>query len=194
METHTSRADARANRARLLEAAHVELREHGMEAEIKEIAERAGVGIGTLYRNFPTKDDLIVAVAREMFGAIQHLLAQALALDDPVDAVRQVLRGVLETVDRYGDLMELLHRSMPPHTKDQFDVEDPLARMAAIVQKGVDSGVFRPDLDAELAATMLVGTLHPAMMQRLRRTRSLDQIVERRLAMFLRGVRRDDRR
>src|SRR5438105_5886550 len=60
------RADARANRLRVIEAARAVFRERGLEAEMREIAERAGVGFGTVYRNFPTKDELVAAVAAEM--------------------------------------------------------------------------------------------------------------------------------
>ena len=61
----SERADARANRARLVEAARAVFSERGLAAEMKEIAERAGVGVGTIYRNFPSKEDLIVAIMRD---------------------------------------------------------------------------------------------------------------------------------
>ncbi len=59
------RADAARNRERLLEAASLCFRERGLEVGVSEIAERAGVGRATLFRNFPTKDDLIVAIIVE---------------------------------------------------------------------------------------------------------------------------------
>ena len=60
------RADARANRQRILDAALLLIAERGAGAEIKEVAERAGVGVGTIYRNFATKDDLIRGIIEEM--------------------------------------------------------------------------------------------------------------------------------
>jgi len=57
------RADARRNRARLLDVAHQAFLAHGVGASMDEIARQAGVGIGTLYRHFPTRDDLIVELA-----------------------------------------------------------------------------------------------------------------------------------
>lgn len=58
------RADARRNRDRLLNAAGQAFAEHGVEAPLEEIARRAGVGVGTLYRHFPTRDALVEAVFR----------------------------------------------------------------------------------------------------------------------------------
>lgn len=188
MQPHMLRADARASRARILDAAHALLRERGLDVEVKEIAERAGVGIGTLYRHFPTKDDLILGIAGEMFGVFQQILDDALAVNDPIAAISFWLRHALETVDRYGDLVEMLHRSGLSPRKEQFDIDGLLLRLMAIVQKGIDRGVYRPDLDTELAATLLVGSLHPPIMQMLRRKQSLDEIIEQRLALFLWGV------
>jgi len=63
--TRHQRADAARNRARLLEAATEVFRERGVEVGVGEIADRAGVGRATLFRNFPTKRDLIVAVVAQ---------------------------------------------------------------------------------------------------------------------------------
>jgi AcrR family transcriptional regulator len=191
VEAHALRADARANRARIIEAAHAVLRERGIEAEIKEIAERAGVGVGTFYRNFPTKDDLIAAIANEMFQSIMRTLDVALAIDDPVDALRQMLRGAMENVERYGDLAQILHTSMPRQTKEKFDFDALFGRVVAIVQKGIDRGIYRADLDVELAGTLLLGTLQATIMRQLRDTRSLDALAEGYGDLFLCGVRVD---
>lgn len=59
------RADAQRNRDKLVEAAQAAFREHGAQASLDDIARRAGVGPGTLYRHFPTRDDLIDAVMRD---------------------------------------------------------------------------------------------------------------------------------
>src|SRR5438477_7756346 len=107
------RADARANRVRVIEAARAVFRERGLEAEMREIAERAGVGFGTVYRNFPTKDELIAAVAAEMIERMRAAIQAAAAEDDPLVAIETVLRGGLATVEEYGDLMEILHHGLP---------------------------------------------------------------------------------
>ncbi|WP_367649151.1 TetR/AcrR family transcriptional regulator [Aeromicrobium stalagmiti] len=65
------RADAQRNYDKLVEAAREAFREHGAEASLDDIAKRAGVGPGTLYRHFPTRDDLIDAVMRDWAAQIE---------------------------------------------------------------------------------------------------------------------------
>src|SRR5689334_11551417 len=75
--TRHQSADAARNRARLLAAATEVFRERGVEVGVGEIADRAGVGRGTLFRNFPTKQDLVVAVVAQR---IQDAIAEGRAL------------------------------------------------------------------------------------------------------------------
>src|SRR5438477_3627614 len=76
------RADARRNRERVLEAARVCMARAGIDAQIEEIARTAGVGVGTVYRHFPTKDDLVEALAQARFERLAELARTALANDD----------------------------------------------------------------------------------------------------------------
>src|SRR3954451_21088828 len=76
------RADARRNRDQILAAAKIVFAEHGPDVAMEEIARRAGVGIGTLYRRFPDRDALIRAVAQENFGAVLDE-ARAAAAEEP---------------------------------------------------------------------------------------------------------------
>jgi AcrR family transcriptional regulator len=75
------RADARRNRKRVLDAARMLLAEHGLDVHMERIARAAGVGVGTVYRNFPTKGDLLQALADERFAFFAEQ-ARA-ALEDP---------------------------------------------------------------------------------------------------------------
>ena len=68
--TRPLRADAERNRKRLLDAAAAVFAEHGLEASTAEIARRAGVGHGTVFRRFPTKDDLVAAIVVDRLGEI----------------------------------------------------------------------------------------------------------------------------
>ncbi|CAN5133983.1 TetR/AcrR family transcriptional regulator [soil metagenome] len=69
-ERRPKRADARRNFDALVDAGRVVFNEHGLDASLEEVARRAGVGIGTLYRNFPTRDDLVEAVYLEEVASV----------------------------------------------------------------------------------------------------------------------------
>src|SRR3954471_21125885 len=90
------RRDALENRERILEAARSAFAELGIEASVEEIASRAGVGIGTLYRRFPTKDALVDAIFE---GHIDELVAAAEAareVPDPWDGLVEYLTFVVD--------------------------------------------------------------------------------------------------
>src|ERR1700722_2050620 len=92
------RADAVRNRERVLEAAKIVFNAGGPDASLEAVAKRAGVGIGTLYRHFPTREALFEAVYRR---EVQQLgeLAEALKNEpSPVDALRRWLRSNVEFV------------------------------------------------------------------------------------------------
>jgi len=78
------RADARRNREKVLAAAGAAFGEAGFDAQVEDIARRAGVGVGTVYRHFPTKDALVDALAEAHFGHLADLLEAAVAREgDP---------------------------------------------------------------------------------------------------------------
>src|SRR5712671_4296203 len=96
--TRKPRADAVRNRERVLEAAKAVFSAGGAEASLEAVARAAGVGIGTLYRHFPTREDLFEAVYRR---EVQQLVELAEELQDapaPVDALRYWLRSNVEFV------------------------------------------------------------------------------------------------
>ncbi|MDX6481551.1 MAG: hypothetical protein QOG85_2061 [Gaiellaceae bacterium] len=90
------RADARRNLERVLDAATEVFAEEGPDASVAEIAHRAGVGQGTVFRRFPSKDDLVFAVVERHVAQMRALAEQALAADDPGDAFFDFIRGVGE--------------------------------------------------------------------------------------------------
>jgi AcrR family transcriptional regulator len=89
------RADAARNRARVLEVAYDTFAAEGLSVPIDEIARRAGVGAGTVYRHFPTKDDLFRAVIEDrILGIVDDGLA-LLTSGDPGDALFTFLRSIV---------------------------------------------------------------------------------------------------
>ena len=90
------RADARRNLDRILEAASQAFAELGPDVTIDEIARRAGVGHGTVFRRFPTKDDLMFAVIERHVAELRTLAEEALAADDPGEAFFDFVHRVAE--------------------------------------------------------------------------------------------------
>ncbi|KAF0846908.1 TetR/AcrR family transcriptional regulator [Nocardia caishijiensis] len=86
-KTPRKRADAERNERTLLEAAAATFVASGVDAPVREIATAAGVGVGTIYRHFPTRADLIVAVYRHQVEACAQAAPRLLASTDPYDAL-----------------------------------------------------------------------------------------------------------
>ena len=85
------RADARRNREKVLAAARAVFSENGRDAQMDDVARRAGVGVGTVYRHFPTKEALIEALMVDSFQAIAAQAEAALEIEDPWEAFTSVL-------------------------------------------------------------------------------------------------------
>jgi AcrR family transcriptional regulator len=95
MDTRPMRADARRNYERLITTARVAFMEHGTGASLDDIAKRAGVGSGTLYRHFPTRDALLHAVLRDRIDGLLAHAGELLAEPDPDAALGLWLRRYL---------------------------------------------------------------------------------------------------
>lgn len=96
------RADARRNRVRVVEAARSVFAERGLEATMAEVAVRAGVGKATVYRSFPTREDLLAAVALDRLDWFENRLLRALAEPDAGAALGAYVQDVFERL--HGDL------------------------------------------------------------------------------------------
>src|ERR1700754_516540 len=80
------RADAARNRARIVEAARAAFAESGLDVGVEEIARRAGVGKGTLYRRFPTKEALVRAIFEDLLEDLEALVDEFAAVEDAGEA------------------------------------------------------------------------------------------------------------
>jgi AcrR family transcriptional regulator len=142
------RADAQRNRIRLLETAKAAFAEKGSAASLDEIARTAGVGAGTLYRHFPTRDALIEAVYR---NETEQLVAAATRLTETHPAVTALREWLLLFVDyiatkhgMYEALNSIVGGSSDLHLASTAQVKQAIARL---VGRAVASGDIRLDLD-----------------------------------------------
>jgi AcrR family transcriptional regulator len=147
----STRADARQNRERLLDAARSVLAERGFEADVTEIAARAGVGAGTLYRHFPNKEALILEVAREMANrTILELNELAATVDDASECLRRTMQVGFQRVKEYGQLTIALVAGTQPPAFDRVVNRLALGNMfSALIYRGIAQGQFRADVDVE---------------------------------------------
>ncbi|RLK61182.1 TetR/AcrR family transcriptional regulator [Actinokineospora cianjurensis] len=105
------RADAERNRARIVEAARVVFADHGIAASLDDVARAAGVGIGTLYRRFPTKDSLLSAVFDQVVAEIIDVIDSCAADPDPLAGLVRLVTSVLERQSGDRGVVEICTRA-----------------------------------------------------------------------------------
>jgi len=107
------RADARRNHERILKAARRVFADKGRDAQIDDVARRAKVGVGTVYRHFPTKEALLEGLAREQFARVTEWSREAVDAPDPWEGLRDLLWRSAELQARDRALMEAVsdHKS-----------------------------------------------------------------------------------
>ncbi|WP_405177681.1 TetR/AcrR family transcriptional regulator [Nocardia sp. NBC_01377] len=145
------RADARRNHEQVTAAALAVFAERGLEATVPEVAARAGVGKATVYRSYPTKTDLIAAVANHHLTWMNERIERAAATDDAFAALRVLLRDLSDKLAADRSFAETLPHTQRPSDRDQASHH--FARMIAAAQR---QGALRPDVTV-LDIHVLVG-------------------------------------
>lgn len=140
------RADARRNREAVLDAAADLFAQRGESVQMEEIAERAGLGVGTLYRHFADKQALQAAIIGRRFAAITGLARSAEEIDDPWTAFETLLRGYLESAQADAAFRFALLGPREP-SWEEVDAEKTAfaAIVERIVRRAVDAGHLRAD-------------------------------------------------
>ncbi|MBV9823497.1 MAG: TetR/AcrR family transcriptional regulator [Actinobacteria bacterium] len=177
------RADARRNYERVLTAAREVLAERGGEATMEEIAKRADVGVGTLYRHFPRRIDLVEAVYREDLDILVALADEVGTDADPWNGLVTWLQGFVKYGQSKRTFLTELHEAFEKNPDLALRSRERLGEAAAqVLTRAQQAGVARSDIDhADLM--QLVGGMCMA------RNASLDR-NERLLGLVLDGIRR----
>ncbi len=153
------RADAQRNRARILEAAESIFAVEGIEVPVDLIAEKAGVGVGTLYRHFPTKEKLCEAVLLDRLTA---LTADARALadaDDPAGAFFGFLSHVVEEGAAKRDLIVAVMGAGVDFEESSVEVKDGLHdAIGVLLQRAQDVGAVRLDVTPSAVVSLVSAT------------------------------------
>jgi AcrR family transcriptional regulator len=152
------RADAVRNRERVLEAAKAVFSAGGPDASLEAVARRAGVGIGTLYRHFPTRQSLFEAVYRREVQQLGELAEQLKGEAAPVDALRRWLRSNVEFVATKKGMSAALALAVQGSSELSAYSFDRLTKaVGALLDRAVAAGEIRSDISPEDVLRTLVG-------------------------------------
>jgi AcrR family transcriptional regulator len=158
IEKRKPRADAIRNRERVLEAAKAVFSQGGPEASLEAVARHAGVGIGTLYRHFPTREALYEAVYRR---EVEQLVQLAKELDGrmtPVEALRRWLRAGVEFMATKRGMAAAL--AMAAHSSSElvaYSLDRLTGALGELLQRAAAAGEVRADIDPDDLLRALVG-------------------------------------
>ncbi|MDT0344116.1 TetR/AcrR family transcriptional regulator [Streptomyces litchfieldiae] len=172
------RADARRNKERLLAEARVAFAARGTGASLEDIAGRCGLGIGTLYRHFPTRQALLEAVLFEQFSALAVSGRDLLHHRSAREALITWTRAFVSTTTTYRGLTATLTATLRDRTSElHASCEAMRDAGAGLLARAQRAGGIRPDIEATEFLTLISGiawaheqatsTDHPGQLDRL---------------------------
>ena len=155
------RVDAQRNRERILEVARQAFTRHGAEATLDDIARRAKVGPGTLYRHFPTRDTLVEAV---FSNEVEKLIADSQRLRASLRPVEALRAWMLVFIDYVANKLLILPAmdTVPGGSARMIQGSHGLVHSTfrELVQRAIESGELRPDTDPDDIIRTLIGVFH----------------------------------
>ena len=155
------RADAQRNRERILEVAKVAFTRHGGEATLDDIARKAAIGPGTLYRHFPTRDALIEAIYRSEVEKLSAAGQRFAATMPPLEALRSWMLLFIDHVANKKLILPAMD-TVAGGSMRLIEGARGLIHSAfvALVQRAIDSGDLRADTDPDDFVRALAGVFH----------------------------------
>ena len=178
---HKLRADARRNRERVLQAAAELLASRSVDASIDEIAALAGVGVGTVYRNFPTKEALFRALLEERMRPLIAAAEAAAGAEDPGDGFVGFVRRVSDEFGDYKAMADAMAASGFDLDTAKREVSASLFEaMSALFERAQRAGRVRPDVSFSDVCAMMIGLGHadPSIMDGAQRSRCVALVCD----------------
>ena len=160
----SKRADAITNRAKLLEAAKTVFAESGLDLEVHDVASRAQLGVGTLYRHFGNREDLLRAlISHVLEDALEQMrLAAQSSVDDPRAALQALVSAGLRVQQQYRAIFVVIRDPRLMKLADPGKADAMRAQFLdvarGVIEQGMKAGLFREDLDVDLAAATIIGS------------------------------------
>jgi AcrR family transcriptional regulator len=153
------RADAVRNRELVLAAAREQFAEHGLDAQMDEIARAAGVGVGTVYRHFPNKDSLLEALAQQRFDAKAQAARDALEIEDPWEGFVAFMTSATRITAGDLALSEAMGQR-PGLCREAAERAGLFAIVTDLVERAHASGQLREDIRPEDIPSLVSGVGH----------------------------------
>jgi AcrR family transcriptional regulator len=155
------RADARRNRERILQSARAAFAESGADAQIDDVARHAGVGVGTVYRHFPTKQALLAELVRQTFRLFTEWARAALeAGGEPFALIEGLLRRIAETAAGDAGVQYALASSAgQAQTEAPAEQDELIAVIAELIERARRAGTIRPGIEAIDIAMLICGVV-----------------------------------
>jgi AcrR family transcriptional regulator len=157
------RADAERNRRRLLDAAESLFSERGLEVGVGEIAETAGVGRGTLFRNFPTKEHLIAAIVAQRMNEANERGRELIGADDPGEALFMFLDEMVGFQQLNRALFEAVADEFLANEQIRAAYDELVNTLAEMLSRAQDAGAIRGDVGALDVLMLVKGVCQAAM-------------------------------
>jgi AcrR family transcriptional regulator len=156
------RADARRNRERILQSARAAFAESGADAQIDDVARHAGVGVGTVYRHFPTKQALLTELVRQTFRLFTGWARAALeAGGEPFALIEGLLRRIAETAAGDAGVQYALASSAAQAARSEAQAEqnELIAVIVELTGRARRAGTIRPGIQATDIAMLICGVV-----------------------------------
>lgn len=150
------RADAQLNRDRILAAAAELFAERGLSVPLEEIAARAGVGVATLYRRFPTRADLAAAAFERNISGYTRAVDKALANSSAWDGFCGLVLELCELQASDAGLRDLLTTQFPASSAVEQRTGEALAKVRELIGRAQEEGTLRPDVAAADVVVLLL--------------------------------------
>jgi len=142
------RADARKNYAHVLQVAREVITEDGADASLRDIARRAGVGLGTLYRHFPTRESLLEAVLHDGFEQLSQEAARLERSSSPDEALTAWFRQAVTFTHRYKGAVDKMAAAIDdPSSALHASCQEVKSSGARLLARAQEAGTARPDFD-----------------------------------------------